>query len=217
LHHDAATTQSKAPKSYKANAKRLTPKNGRFLVCLMAGAPADRARELRDILAERRGVLVKYHRDYEHDRAFQRPIPKDVDFVIVVKSQMGHAIEGLTVKAGKTAGIPVVRTSHKFTALDMALRTRFDIQKAPPLPLEVSSTAYLRVADEPAQVIELPPEPVAAAPVPEPAPLDELRRAVMEKDTLVLIRELQARLPSLGATALLIEPTRVEFQTEPPT
>lgn len=130
----------------------LAPKNGRYLVAMMVGAPADRARELRDRLAESRGMLVQYHLDYEKEKVFGiEQIPESVDLVIYIKSQLGHSKEARVDKAvtrwlrehgGKK--IPVIKTTHKWASLDQALRVRFGIGATEPLPLEVTSTAYFK-------------------------------------------------------------------------
>ena len=180
---------------------QLTPKNSRHLIVLLAGGPADRAREIKQALADRRGVDAKYHWDYERPHEFSRPIPQDVDLVILLKTMISHPLHDLVMRAAKKAGVPVVRTSHKWGVMDLALRQRFRITKLPPLPAN--------------PVVTPAPEPPPLSKTPQQTTEAELRQAQLKKDTLVLIREIQARLPSLGVTSVLIDLTQVTMATAP--
>lgn len=239
--------------------EHLTPKNGRFLVAMLVGAPADRAREIRDKLAAERGILAQYHLDYESTRDFAMPrIPADVDLILLITSQLGHAKEERVLKLRHRyerehdgARVPVVRVTHKWSRISTSLYVRFGIKRCEPLPLAVTSTAYFRappkraiepeVAAAPASVVSAPTPPiefpakpaatlaVAPPPAPEPAAAvtaladdaaravaeGDLRRKFLRMDTLALLRELQARIPLVGARSILISATDVSFDFVP--
>jgi hypothetical protein len=225
----------------KNRIERLIPKNGRFLVAMMVGAPADRARELRDKLAESRGILVQYHVEYAHGGGMRggfKTIPKDVDLVLAVISQSSHALSEKAEKLARRVtteegrSIPTVRVSHKWTILCRNLYQRFRIGMCEPLPLHVTSTAYFRkpaevepdmpITEEMEAALAPPPPPEAFEPVgPSIAQIRaaemELRHKFMRLDTLALIRELQARLPLAGMKSILISPTDVSYDTHPTT
>jgi hypothetical protein len=192
--------------------QNLKPKNGKYLVALIAGAPADRARELRDFLASRRGILAQYHWDYEKPNQFGR-VPEDVDVVFIIKSQLGHSLEGRVVGSCESQGIPYIRTIHKWTIFDSAVRQRLDDETwgKKSLPPEISSTAYFkepkcevpREAEPPKYVRELPAE-------------DKLAKLFAQKDTMSLIMELQGRMVALGVDSLLLTQTEVTLARSKP-
>lgn len=196
----------------------LVPKNGRYLVGMMVGGPADRARELRDRLAESRGILIQYHLDYEKAKAFGIDrLPEDIDFILYIKSQMGHANESQFNKAitkwvrehGGTK-IPLIKTSHKWVNIDMALRKRFAIGVRDPLPLEVISTAYFRTPK--AAVIEAPKAPVVEAPkVPVAAPI-----LTTKQPEPVIIRPEPVVPNIVGDTATILRQIPLEFPADAP-
>ena len=65
------------------------PKNKRWLVALLAGGPQDIGNEISTRLADRRGIQIKYHWDYEHTNKFRAPVmPVDVDVVIILKDMI---------------------------------------------------------------------------------------------------------------------------------
>lgn len=210
-------------------AQPMPRSNGKYPVALMAGAPADRAREIRDKLAKERGILVRYHLDYEKGMGIDR-LPDDVDFVLIIKSQLGHSAEAQVRNAiirsqrERKIVIPFIRTQHKWTRLDGILRVRFSDYGKKALPLEVTSTAYFqKVKEETAHEPEPPktirtPE-VVKVPDREIAEILRDANAAADRaawagfDTVTLVRELQARMISLGATSLLVTPTSIEFGT----
>jgi hypothetical protein len=206
------------------------PKNGSYMVILLAGGPADRARELRNAFAEKRGALVKYHLDYDRVREFQRAIPPDVDLVIVVKTMIGHPAHSLVIASCRKAGVPIVRTTHKWTNINTTLHYHFGPLPGAvrPLPLNITSVAYLRNPEGDPQP-EVKPAPEAARVVQQIAQAvnpeieraeRDLRRARLDmarKDTVTLIRELQARLAQIGPEAsCLIDQREVTFYTGKP-
>lgn len=213
-----ALVASEAPKRRLIT---ITPKNGKYPVILLAGGPADRARELRDMFAKRRGAMVKYHWDYEKIREWQRPIPADVDLVVALKTMMGHRNEGLLRGAAAMADVPIVMTAHKWSVMDNALRQRVSLPKAPPLPLEVRSTAILMELHElpEPEAEDRPPlraEPPPPAPEAKPAPLPaaEATEYAM-RDTIGLIREVQLRLARWGVHTIMLSPESVEMAMGP--
>jgi hypothetical protein len=200
----------------------LQPKNGRWLVALIAGAPADRARELRDKLSGIRGILAKHHWDYEKKHDFQGSIPTDVDFVLIIKSQLGHANEDRVVAACQRAGVPFIRTSHKWVNIDQNLRLKFGIHKAEPLPLSIRSfTPFL----EP--VLSEPAEPTVEAirpyvPPPQPAGPITIRvenahiynnPSAMSK-LMALVTAVHQHIGDTDVTQIVITPTGFHVDTE---
>lgn len=203
----------------------IVPKNGRYIVAMLVGGPADRAREIRDTLADKRGILCQYHLDYEKDKAFDvAKIPDDVDLVIILRTQLGHSKEAKFLTAVSRyrrengTPVPVIRTSHKFSVMDNALRQRFGIGKTERLPENVISTAYfkkpreeVKVEPEPATKIEFtppPPPPVITSPSE-----DEIRAKFLTMDTLALFREVQLRLHSTGMGPVLISAQEITIST----
>lgn len=202
----------------------IKPRNGKWVVAMLAGGPADRARELRDKLAKDRGILVRYHLDYDKQNDFQIDrIPDDVDFVIIIKSQLGHANEHNVRTAIKRSErergtrIAWMRTTHKWASMTQGLWMR-GLKTADPLPLAVSSTEYFGKVrlDAPAAEPEPPKYVRAATPAPEPGPaLYHSALADYSRfDTLALLRELQARLDTLGTHSIMITALSIEFGTE---
>jgi hypothetical protein len=157
----------------------LPMKNKKYFVVLLAGGPRDIAREVRARLADCRNIYVKYHWEYESERQWQKPIPKDVDFVIGLKDMMGHSKFDLMKKAGKKADVRWIITQRKWAIMAAALHNH-GIKAADPLPIEFTSTMVFAEDLEPASTpapaetppppAELPKEPVIV-PVEEPKPL----------------------------------------------
>lgn len=141
------------------------PKNGRYPVALLAGGPADIAREVKFRLGSKVGVLARYHMDREHPRAFQRPIPKDVDLVIILRDFIGHPDNWRVKETCRAQGVPVIVTGSKWATMYQALYLR-GIRRAE-LPLQLTETTKLEtLAPEPE------PAPLALVkPEPQPAPL----------------------------------------------
>lgn len=140
---------------------QIKPKNGKWLVALIAGAPADRARELRDKLAAARGILAKHHWDYERKSNFSGDVPAEVDLVLIIKSQIGHSNQDRVLLACKKAHVPFVRTTHKWISIDHILRIRFAISKVDPLPIEIRTGT-------PLHEMELQSQEPNQAPLPQP-------------------------------------------------
>lgn len=213
------------PASHNKKVQQLfpKPKNGRWFVVLMVGAPSDRARELRDRLAQTRGILVQYHFDYEKPNQFKiHRIPECVDFVIFIKSQLGHPPEARVLNAIKAwprehggEKMPYIKTSHKWSNLDQVLRSRFNLSKAEPLPIEVTSTAYFKAPKEWTEepVVETVQETVVeAAPVKTPEVVIDLPVSASHRqvsaETVALALQLQKRLIDENFIAM-ISPTEL--------
>lgn len=201
--------------------ERLIPKNGRYLVALLVGSPADRARELRDKLAADRGILVQYHVEYTHGHASRthfKTIPADVDLVLVVITQTSHDLTAKAVALARRAetlegrSIPVVRVSHKWTTLCNNLTTRFRIMKSAPLPLNVTSVAYFRKPPEsvisgatPAPKVEIPAPAVSVVPAAPAAPPVAPAAAPSPADVLAAEMELRRKFLRTDTLALIRE------------
>lgn len=96
------------------------PKNGEYYVTLLAGASPDFARNVRTKLA-RKGVYAKYHWDDSKEAHWRREVPKDVDFVIVVKDGVSHKLCVPFVARCRRAGIRWITTQSKVATLFGAL------------------------------------------------------------------------------------------------
>lgn len=190
------------------------PKNGHHYVALIAGGPEDRAREIRDLLAVNAGIVAPYHLPYDKPASFSRPIPKDVDLILAVKSQIGHSERNKVRAAAKRLGLVWFETTHKWSAIYQHLwRFGIRVKAKADLPVEVTSTTYLR-EPPPAEEAPLATPPVAAVPSsrgseapesvpalppkppadPEPPLHPGLMRASPE--TVWLVAELQRRIAS---------------------
>lgn len=99
----------------------VKPKNGQYPVVLLAGGPADIGREVRDRLANRMGIVARWHWDREHPRAFQRAVPVEADAVIVLKDFIGHAGSALVRANAKRANVDCLCTSSKWSAMYQTL------------------------------------------------------------------------------------------------
>lgn len=220
------------------NVVPLPKRNGRYPVMLLAGGPADRARELRDRLGSTRGILIRYHLDY--DRVFRIDrIPDDVDLILLLKSMCSHSNEAVLRDAidrsarERKEPIPFIRAVHKFTHIDSAIRGRFSGYGKAELPLEVMSTAYFqKIHEAPEEKEPEPPKytrtivPIAKPEVVPAAPshlaslLADANEAAertkwLRFDTATMLRELQSRMVALGMHSALITPTSIEFGTSP--
>lgn len=189
-----------ARKTYKASSIPA-PKNGQYHVALLVGGPADIARELRERLARERGVLVKYHMEWKRPRAFQSPIKRDVDVVIILTDMLGHPDEALVVKTAKSAGVPFIRTQRKWATLGSALSARGIGPSNALVPPQVTEAPVVEL-DEPE------PEPqlsIVEAPVVEPEPTTAATEPVSNDE-----RELAAEmLAELGNDARLLAGIRL--------
>lgn len=222
---------AKAPK-----VPSIKPRNGRYLVALMAGAPADRARELRDRMAKTRGILVQYHLDYEKPAEFKiTHIPEDVDLVIIIKSQLGHSNEAHVLAAVDRwdrehpggQSMPLIKTTHKWANIDQLLHKRFGIAKTASLPLSVTSTAYFKPPKAEPMPTPTPPPAVPPSLTPPQAPpepmverrrpptAEELQVRFLHQDTMALVLELRARMAMIGVNNMLISPEEIVFNTNP--
>lgn len=105
----------------RGNVLTITKKNGRYPVALLAGGPRDLASELQQKLARGRGLFVKYHLDYSRQIAWGRPLPRDVDLVIILKDMMSHENHYKVVALAKSAGVRFVRTQRKLSHMVGAL------------------------------------------------------------------------------------------------
>lgn len=97
------------------------PRNGKYYKALLAGGPADVATEIKDRLIHSSRVLVVEHWAYDKPKAYQRPIPEDVDLAIILKDMASHSLEGAVKTKAKAKGIRVIRTQRKWAALRSAL------------------------------------------------------------------------------------------------
>lgn len=96
----------------------LTPADP--LQVLIAGGPADVAKELRAWLAPR-GLRVANHWPSDKTRVFDRPVPAGTQFVIILVKHLGHSAYDAVVRACKRAGVRYVRTVWNRSRLAAAL------------------------------------------------------------------------------------------------
>lgn len=101
--------------------KKLTPKNGSHPTAILAGGPADLARELTEKLATLRGLEIVEHREYKK-RGFSKPMPSTVDFVIILTDMIGHPDYAAVFHAARKANVTAIRTVRKWATMEPALR-----------------------------------------------------------------------------------------------
>ena len=149
--------------------KTIQPKNGKFPVVLLAGGPADLAREIGERLSTKLGVVVGHHWEGDKLRQWQRNIPEDVDLTIFLKDFASHAQEDLMARQCSSQRVPLLRTQRKWSAMYSALHAVYGMS---------SSTAAEVPAVVPAPV--LPPDAPAPGwtepPPVEPAPAKPRQR-----------------------------------------
>lgn len=102
-------------------AKTITPKNGQFPVALLAGGPADLAREIGQRLREKLGVVVAHHWEDDKPRQWQRRVPDDVDITIFLKDFASHSQDGLISRQCSVQKVPFLRTQRKWATMYSAL------------------------------------------------------------------------------------------------
>lgn len=137
----------------------LTPKNDQYPVALLAGGPADLAREIRDRLASKLGVLVTHHWEGDKPRQWHRPIPPDVDLVIFLKDFAGHSQHDLIMRQCAAQQVPVARTQRKWGTMYQMLHQQFGMSsaEAPVIPPEALNLRVTRPPDMPAPEFQEPP------------------------------------------------------------
>lgn len=153
----------------------LTMKNGSYRVVLLAGGPRDLARSIREKLARSRGLYVKYHSDPEHRHSFDKPIPDDVDLVILLTDFIGHPDYHKMFDRAKAQNIRMIRTTRKQSTMVSAMH-QHGIHAAPSLPEDLISVMQFNddVPTTSLRIAEPEPEPVAEPVAEEPQPVQEL-------------------------------------------
>jgi hypothetical protein len=150
----------------------VSMKNGRYRVALLVGTPADLARKLREKLGRQRGVLAKHHWEAGRVESNDRPIPKDVDIVIIFTDFLSHTGYYKVVQKAKEAGVRVIRTVTKSAKMYAALNNYMRTAEA--IPEHILSTTVFGddLAEDPAdREVEIPkyirsaPPPVVEVPV----------------------------------------------------
>lgn len=212
-------------------------KNGKFHIVLLAGGPRDIAREIRDKLAAKRDVFIKYHYEYDKEQQWNKPIPKDVDFVIVLKDMISHSLFYKIKESCKQAGLRWIVTQRKLSIMTAAL-ANYGIRRSDGIPVNVQSVAYFDNSEpeiapvithpavrkakeknvEPAKkVVVQKEEPakevnifVSPAPVPEGTPLTP-RQGVPRPETMVLIAALQQMVQD-DKVSIMITPTQIAIE-----
>ena len=239
----AVETNEKVKKLRRGTGQKslpLTRKNGQFPVAMIAGGPADFARELRDRLGEKVGVLAKYHLDWEKSQTWLRPIPADVDMVIFLQDMAGHQNFYTIRESAKKAGVRFICTSRKWSHMYQCLfRAGIKVKEAnlpetilanaimeePPKPEgmvelpnvdvtpagKASALLQMEVVAPPVQVTTPPPINVTVSPTSSPA-AHELRKGSPRAETAVLIAMLYRHAIEDGIQ-ILITPT--SFSVEP--
>lgn len=146
---------------------QITMKNGKWHVALIAGGPADIARETRDLLAQKRCTVADYHWPADKPKSFERPIPADVDYVLALTSFMDHSEFNLLRDACKRAKVCLITATHKKShILTQTLTAQIDKR---PVPLEVATTAVLKEDPAPRAEVKSAPAPrLAVVPAPKP-------------------------------------------------
>lgn len=188
--------------------QRLPMKNPEkgFYIVLLAGGPRDRAREIRDRLAQSRDIFVKYHWEYDKDTQWNRAIPNDVDFIIGLKDFMSHAQFDKLKRAAKIYNVKYILTQHKMSTMTAALHN-YGIKKSEGIPVDLrSSVAYFNdeeptwkreSVENPAETAGIPNTNkvnifISPIPVPKGATL-ETRIGTPSAETMILIAALQRK------------------------
>lgn len=164
----------------KFDYKPLPMQNGKHRVAVLAGGPADIARDLTTYLAQF-GVEVKYHWEQHKPNLWPQKVPADADFVILLKDFSGHWGFSRMKQACKDAGVRYILTQRKKSTMGAALRN-YGLNTFNPL----NGAPRLRaVAEEP--VLETP----TAAPAPTPAetPTEAPPEKPKATDTFAVARE----------------------------
>jgi uncharacterized protein YaaR (DUF327 family) len=95
------------------------PKNGTNYVVLLAGGVDDMYRQIKQKLWRYRGIEVAYHW-LEHSD-FQKPLPQDVDFILIVINAIKNPNRLLAVKLATANSVPYIGTTHKWGDLQSRL------------------------------------------------------------------------------------------------
>lgn len=82
-------------------------------VALIAGGPKDRIRELRPKLRALYDIELRHHWEWKRPNQFRRPLPKDVNLVLVLKDMISHPENEAVAKKAKDAGVRVLLIERK--------------------------------------------------------------------------------------------------------
>lgn len=197
---------------------RLRFKNGKFGVGLLVGGPEDVYRELRLRLLERKNILLRHHFDWEHPHAVStRPIPADVDLVVILKDMVGHPVHDAIVRECKARGILFVRSQRKWASIDHSLRW-YQINSLAPHPEAVGEIGLRKIGKVRCRLVPppvvydpapTPPPAVAKAPIVTPPPVVEVP-PVVEAAPVVEVPPVVEAPPVAEAPALLDETPAVD-------
>lgn len=169
----------------------VVPKNGKFIVAMMVGGPADIYKEIRDRLNEKMGIHMPYHVEYQKVRQFQNAaIKKDVDVVVFIKSQIGHAFGEILTDKLKGTGVRLIRTQHKWSTMSSILKFHID-QREPVTEKELFEAKKAgRSQEKPwTRELELVPQPeVVSAPPTDALALTPESQRVVEHLALPVLR-----------------------------
>lgn len=99
------------------------PKYASYYKALLVGGPHGIFLELRKKLALTRGILLVDHREYKTND-FRKPLPKEIDFILILKDMISHSEHNVAMAMAKSYGILVIRTQRKWSTMASALANR---------------------------------------------------------------------------------------------
>lgn len=160
----------------------FSPKNGKRLVCLVAGATDQTFRQIQQGLRKEWVAEARYHWDRNKD--FKKDIPKDVDLVIVVTNAIPHKHCDSIMDRAKRSQTPVLSSARQMSVLAPMLDA-FGVPRVPPPAQFTATEKEPRVVFDEKHWPPPPPRPPEASrvvsdtyppvnPEPEPAPLPDL-------------------------------------------
>lgn len=216
-----------AKKTNTRGKTKINPKNGKWLVALIIGAPADLyRRRIRTDLVNRASIVAPYHIEDSEAKRYTDLRPKpDVDVAFIITDFIGHSAGVAIRKELKKRGIPVLFGHSEWSRMYQTIY-RIDYPR-PQIPEEVKST-LIRLGDglEPEKVEAKKAEGMMVqvldsegcniplvAPVAEPSPAmgtvrittpDVLHIAPKPEDQIyMLAREIQERLKVTGQMVMI--------------
>jgi hypothetical protein len=172
------------------------PRNGEKYVVMIAGGHGDMYRDLRRTLEASRPAVVPYHAERMKD--FGKPIPADVDLIVILINYCGHGKSEKIVEQAKTRGIPVLPSTHKWAQLSMRLDglgfpKQIDVQ-VNRRPVKVAVEFRNPVPVTPTPIV--PPPEALAVPVETEAERAERAAKVREQEQAEL-RELEEQIRAM--------------------
>jgi hypothetical protein len=144
-------------------------------VALIAGGPKDRIRELRYKLRSLYDIELRYHWEWHRTNQFRRPLPQDINLVLILSDMIGHAESEKLGEKAKTAGVQTILIPRKTSEI----RVTLEREGLVPLPWVEPVAAVIQLRPEqntapPPKLRTKPRHPEATSPTPPPEPAPAL-------------------------------------------